>query len=207
VIEDRSAAHPRFPADGVLVGDALRLQQVLVNLVGNAVKFTEQGSIRIGIDVESVSSQQVVLAAEVADTGIGISEHDQHRLFESFEQAELSTTRRFGGTGLGLTICKRLVEVMGGAITVQSEPGKGSTFRFTLHLALPGERHEQLEPAPKRERNVSALLGRRLLVAEDNPINQQLASSSCSARGPTWRLPRTAARRSRGPPRTTTTPC
>ncbi|MBX3705227.1 MAG: response regulator [Pseudomonadales bacterium] len=174
-IDDRTLACPGFPADGVLVGDALRLQQVLVNLVGNAVKFTERGSVRLVLDVESLGEHELVLAAQVIDTGIGIEEHDQRRLFESFEQAELSTTRRFGGTGLGLTISRRLVEVMGGDITVASTPGKGSTFRFTVRLVLPGERQLQPTPVPKRERNVSALLGRRLLVAEDNPINQQLA--------------------------------
>jgi PAS domain S-box-containing protein len=175
LIEDRTANHPGFPAEGILVGDALRLQQVLVNLIGNAVKFTEQGSISILVDVESERGSSLLLAVTVADTGIGIDEQDQVRLFESFEQAELSTTRRFGGTGLGLTICKRLVEVMGGAIQVRSEPGQGSTFRFTVELALPGAETETPKPAPKRERNVSALLGRRLLVAEDNPLNQQLA--------------------------------
>jgi len=172
---DHSATDPRFPTGGVLVGDALRLQQVLVNLVGNAVKFTERGGITVDVEVAACNGNRLTLAFAVTDTGIGISEQEQQRLFESFEQAELSTTRRFGGTGLGLTISRRLVEAMGGAITVTSEPGRGSLFHFTVDLALPSETSQAPEPAPKRERNVSALHGRRLLVAEDNPINQQLA--------------------------------
>jgi PAS domain S-box-containing protein len=175
VIEDRTATRPGFPADGVVVGDAMRLQQVLVNLVANAVKFTERGHIRLSVDLAAADGRGILLAAEVADTGIGINDQDRERLFQSFEQAELSTTRRFGGTGLGLTICKRLVEAMGGAISVSSEPGIGSTFRFSVALQLPDGQHRLPEPPPKRERNVSALRGRRLLVAEDNPINQQLA--------------------------------
>jgi PAS domain S-box-containing protein len=175
VFTDRSATDPRFPAAGVLVGDALRLQQVLVNLVGNAVKFTERGGVTVEVEVAAVSANHLSLAFAVTDTGIGIDEQDQERLFESFEQAELSTTRRFGGTGLGLTISRRLVEAMGGAITVASEPGCGSLFHFTVDLALPNEAAQPPQPAPKRERNVSVLHGRWLLVAEDNPINQQLA--------------------------------
>jgi PAS domain S-box-containing protein len=174
-VDDRTGAHPGFPDDGVLVGDALRLQQVLVNLVGNAVKFTERGSIGISVEVAGIDDRKIVLAATVSDTGIGIGEQDQSRLFESFEQAELSTTRRFGGTGLGLTICKRLVEVMDGTIELESQLGVGSTFRFTVTLALPEAQEAPSDPVPRRDRSGSALLGRRLLVAEDNPINQQLA--------------------------------
>ncbi|MFM7121586.1 MAG: ATP-binding protein, partial [Gammaproteobacteria bacterium] len=174
-ITDRASAHPQFPADGVLLGDALRLQQVLVNLVGNAVKFTEQGSVTVEVDIAALRDRRVELSAAITDTGIGIEPDQRERLFESFEQAELSTTRRFGGTGLGLTICRRLVEVMGGDIHVTSEPGRGSTFRFNVLLELPEAGAATLEPPKKRERNASALRGTRLLVAEDNPINQQLA--------------------------------
>ncbi|MDZ7670661.1 MAG: ATP-binding protein [Gammaproteobacteria bacterium] len=176
VLDDRTREHPEFPADGLLVGDAMRLQQVLVNLVGNAVKFTESGSIRLRAEVESLSSPDLVLAIAVEDTGIGISEEQQRRLFESFEQAESSTTRRFGGTGLGLTICRRLVEVMGGEIDVASELGEGSTFRFTVHMQIAGEEVSLPHRSGSRERNTSILEGRTILVAEDNPINQQLAN-------------------------------
>ncbi|MFX3657681.1 MAG: protein kinase domain-containing protein [bacterium] len=175
-IDDGTAQHAEFPVDGVLVGDAMRLQQVLVNLVGNAVKFTEKGEIRLTARVAELVGTSVVLAIEVADTGIGISEEHQQRLFESFEQAESSTTRRFGGTGLGLTICRRLVEVMGGDIEVDSEVGSGSTFRFTVRLTLATGQAALPSQAPRRERNASVLEGRHILVAEDNPINQQLAT-------------------------------
>ncbi len=176
VVEDGTADHPEFPIDGLLVGDAMRLQQVLVNLVGNAVKFTEAGSIRLCVTVRSISAPTVVLGFEVVDTGIGISEEHQARLFESFEQAESSITRRFGGTGLGLTICRRLVEVMGGTIAVESELGRGSTFRFHVCLELAAEPQAVPLPAARRDRNTAILEGRSILVAEDNPINQQLAT-------------------------------
>jgi PAS domain S-box-containing protein len=174
-IDDYTSEHAEFPADGVLLGDAMRLQQVLVNLVGNAVKFTEKGEVRVTARVTGFDAPHVVLAIEVADTGIGISDEHQQRLFESFEQAESSTTRRFGGTGLGLTICRRLVEVMGGHIDVESEVGCGSTFRFTVAVTLPDAQAALPSKVPRRERNVAILQGRNILVAEDNPINQQLA--------------------------------
>jgi PAS domain S-box-containing protein len=174
-VDDYTGEHPDFPEDGMLMGDAMRLQQVLVNLVGNAVKFTEEGEIRLSVKVHSWSPPDVMLAIAVTDTGIGISDEQQGRLFESFEQAESSTTRRFGGTGLGLTICRRLVEVMGGEIAVTSEPGSGSTFHFTLCLQLPSEAAKVQSPAAVRERNLAILEGRSILVAEDNRINQQLA--------------------------------
>ncbi|HEX7035005.1 MAG TPA: ATP-binding protein [Pseudomonadales bacterium] len=175
-VDDHTREHPNFPEDGMLVGDAMRLHQVLVNLVGNAVKFTEAGEIRLSVKVHTWVPPDVVLAIAVSDTGIGISEEQQERLFESFEQAESSTTRRFGGTGLGLTICKRLVQVMGGEIHLESELGRGSTFTFTVRLQLPDGRTTQFEtPVVPRERNTAILEGREILVAEDNPINQQLA--------------------------------
>jgi len=175
VLDDRTRSHDGFPADGLLVGDAMRLQQVLVNLVGNAVKFTEEGTVRLLAEVDALKAPDVVIAVSIIDTGIGISEEQQARLFESFEQAESSTTRRFGGTGLGLTICRRLVEVMGGEIGVTSELGAGSTFRFTVRLQIADQDMRLPRQKPVRERNTSILEGRRILVAEDNPINQQLA--------------------------------
>ena len=96
VLDDRTRSHDGFPADGLLVGDAMRLQQVLVNLVGNAVKFTEEGTVRLLAEVDALKAPDVVIAVSIIDTGIGISEEQQARLFESFEQAESSTTRRFG---------------------------------------------------------------------------------------------------------------
>jgi PAS domain S-box-containing protein len=173
-IDNETLKDNRLPADGRLVGDALRLQQVLVNLVGNAIKFTESGEVGIRASIMSARSPEVVLALQVTDTGIGISEEQQQRLFDSFEQAESSTTRRYGGTGLGLTICRRLVEVMGGEIRITSTPGEGSCFEFSVHLSYP----EQEEKEGQRATAIvsdTMLLDRRILVAEDNPINQQLA--------------------------------
>lgn len=123
---------PALPA--VLVGDALRLRQVLVNLVGNALKFTERGSVRLQVAAERAGDKPARLRFSVVDTGIGINPAQMTKLFSPFTQADSSITRRFGGTGLGLSICKRLVEVMGGQISVRSEEGRGSEFSFTVPL-------------------------------------------------------------------------
>ncbi len=130
---------PAVPA--ALVGDAGRLRQVLLNLVGNALKFTAQGEVGIRVTLEEESAEGALLRVEVRDTGIGIAPEMQVRLFEPFTQADASTTRRYGGTGLGLAIAKRLVEAMGGQIGVESTPGQGSTFWLTLRLARSGGRH------------------------------------------------------------------
>ncbi|MBI3479833.1 MAG: response regulator [Nitrosomonadales bacterium] len=137
-----------------LQGDALRLGQVLSNLVGNAVKFTDAGLVEIKVEVAHLVDDQVVLRFLVRDTGIGISDEQISRLFQSFSQADLSTTRRYGGTGLGLAISKRLVELMGGRIGVQSELGKGSLFSFELPFtSLPDE-----EPATAGLNKLKVLL-------------------------------------------------
>ncbi|MEM1434986.1 MAG: ATP-binding protein, partial [Pseudomonadota bacterium] len=182
-VEDVTAEHAAFPAHGRLIGDSLRLQQVLVNLIGNAIKFTEEGGIRISARVASSTGERLLLEVVVADTGIGISAEQQGRLFNSFEQAESSTTRRYGGTGLGLTICKRLVEVMGGSIAVQSDSGSGSQFTFTAELGMLSGAAGETGSVRKRKVNASLLQGRRILVAEDNPINQQLALEFLSRGG------------------------
>jgi signal transduction histidine kinase/DNA-binding response OmpR family regulator len=127
----------------VILADALRLQQVLVNLAGNAIKFTSSGEVVLGIRQVSQTSQGVVLEFWVRDTGIGIAPEHQARIFSGFSQAEASTARRFGGTGLGLAISRRLVRLMGGDIHVDSQPGQGSRFSFTLSFPLPED-----EPAP-----------------------------------------------------------
>ncbi|MFZ2266278.1 MAG: ATP-binding protein [Azonexus sp.] len=122
----------------MLLGDALRIRQVLLNLIGNAIKFTHQGRITVTLRCASRTAQQLVIDCAVSDTGIGIPADRQEAIFHAFTQADGSTTRHFGGTGLGLTISSQLVELMGGQLTVDSIEGQGSTFRFTLPLGLPG---------------------------------------------------------------------
>ncbi|MDA1073346.1 MAG: ATP-binding protein [Proteobacteria bacterium] len=175
VFENLTASHEVFSNDGVIIGDPLRLQQVLVNLVGNAIKFTEAGEIRLTAEVIAVSAESLNMQISVTDTGIGIEPAEQQRLFESFEQAETSTTRRYGGTGLGLTICKSLVEVMGGDIWVNSTPDEGSCFTFTCQFGRASGKIELPDRKRSRQASASLLLDRHILVAEDNPINQQLA--------------------------------
>jgi len=146
-------------------GDPVRLRQVLTNLVGNAIKFTERGEVVVrGACKED--GTRVQLRLEVRDTGIGISPEQQERVFEAFAQADASTTRRYGGTGLGLAISRQLVELMGGQLDLESEPGKGSTFRFTLPVEPARDR------APVRLPPPAELAGRRALVVDDNPTNR-----------------------------------
>ena len=167
---------PRLSESGVLVGDSLRLHQVLVNLIGNALKFTAEGEIRLSVDIVEQETQRLKLEFSVVDTGIGIDAEQASRLFDSFEQAESSTTRRYGGTGLGLTICKRLVEVMGGDISVSSEVDSGSAFTFDVWCGIPEADTVQIDTSSASRPNASVILrDKRVLVAEDNPINQQLA--------------------------------
>ena len=149
-----------------LVGDPLRLTQVLTNLINNAVKFTHTGMIKLAFSVPETDGGRVQLSVSVQDTGIGMSEDQASRLFTAFSQADGSTTRRFGGTGLGLTICKRLIEMMDGRIWVDSEPGKGSTFHFTAWLRIGDQ-------IPKRAMPDS-LHGMRSLVVDDNPVAREI---------------------------------
>ncbi|WP_269533877.1 response regulator [Chitinimonas sp. BJYL2] len=144
-----------------LSGDPLRLGQVLINLVNNAVKFTEAGTVTIRAALLEQDEQSVQLAFSVSDTGIGMSPEQQGRLFQAFTQADGTTTRRFGGTGLGLSISRRLVELMGGQITVESTPGQGSCFRFTVKLGLP-KTSERGYILPTMLNNL------RILVVDDN---------------------------------------
>ncbi len=169
---------PDVPRD--LVGDALRLQQVLINLLANAIKFTERGEVVFKITVSQADQSQVRLLFCVTDTGIGMSEHDLDKLFQPFSQVDGSITRRFGGTGLGLAISHNLLQLMGGKFSVTSAPGKGSSFSFELALdvsLLSGQRNADHPVATfiAREEDLGRLLiGVRILVAEDNLINQQV---------------------------------
>ena len=158
-------------ADGVpdqIVGDATRLRQVLTNLISNAVKFTERGSIGIFVSIEDQESEtkDCYLSIAVTDTGIGIPADRIGRLFQSFSQVDASTNRRFGGTGLGLAICKRLVEMMGGEITATSEVETGTTLAFTIRAGI-SERE-----APANSKTFNCATPRRILVVEDNSINR-----------------------------------
>ncbi len=164
-------------ADLPLRGDPLRLGQVLLNLAGNAVKFTDRGSVTVRAAIAEEAAAAVVLRFEVVDTGIGVAAADLPRLFLAFEQADGSTTRRFGGTGLGLAISKRLAWMMDGDIGVDSQPGEGSTFWFTARLeqsglsaeGSPPPAHPLVAPSLRRFREA------RILLVEDDPINQEVA--------------------------------
>ncbi|MDD2767479.1 MAG: response regulator [Methylococcus sp.] len=152
-----------------LRGDPLRLSQVLNNLVGNAVKFTERGEVHVKLERMSQAGKEAALGVSVRDTGIGMSGEQQGQLFQCFSQADATTTRRYGGTGLGLAISKSLVELMGGEIGVESEPGRGSTFRFTVPLLAA----EAGAPA----RDPGELRGMRVLVVDDQDTSLQLMSN------------------------------
>jgi PAS domain S-box-containing protein len=151
-----------------LVGDPLRLGQVLLNLVGNAIKFSEHGTVVIALWEESRQEGALVLRGSVRDEGIGLSPEQQAGLFTAFSQADSSTTRRFGGTGLGLAICKRLVEAMGGRIWAESARGQGSTFHFSVCLGLADGAAQ-----PLVEERWAALVGRRVLLVQGNPAARQ----------------------------------
>ena len=156
-----------------LRGDPLRLRQVLLNLLSNAVKFTPQGEIALAIRPRRADGELITLEFSVRDTGIGMTPKQLERIFEPFIQADSSMTRRFGGTGLGLTICRRLVALMGGRIEVVSEPGQGSTF--TVSVPFHRGSAADLPPEPVASpTDVTALRGRRVLVVEDQPINQEV---------------------------------
>lgn len=153
-------------------GDATRLRQIIINLVGNSIKFTEQGEIVVSVGVVRLSENSVQLQFEVKDTGIGIAPDRLSAVFHAFQQADSSTTRRFGGTGLGLAICSRLVSFMNGEIRVESELGEGTTFFFTVEL----ERRDDVESILRPD--LSVLKGVRVLVVDDNQTNLQILSET-----------------------------
>jgi signal transduction histidine kinase/ActR/RegA family two-component response regulator len=154
-----------------LVGDAGRLRQVLVNLVGNALKFTEHGEVVVRTQAESIAEASLVLRFSVSDTGPGIPPDRLDAIFEPFTQADGSVTRRFGGTGLGLTISRRLVALMGGRLWVESSPDQGTTFHFTAHVA-----EAKGDACGTGEADASSPCRKRVLVAEDNAVNQRVAA-------------------------------
>lgn len=166
-----------------LVGDPTRIRQILMNLVDNAIKFTHEGKVVVHADVKEKTPDNIILEFAVSDTGIGISPEDQDRIFSAFTQADASATRNYGGTGLGLTISRKLVELMDGELTVESSLNQGSTFRFTVRLKLP---HGMVKESPRTERPSPAPVARhvlRILLAEDTPTNQKLAEYLLTRRG------------------------
>jgi signal transduction histidine kinase/ActR/RegA family two-component response regulator len=169
---------PPEVARQTLLGDPLRLGQILLNFAGNSLKFTEQGSVTVRIRVAEENPEDVVLRFEIEDTGIGIADEDQQRLFTAFEQADGSMTRKYGGTGLGLAISKRLAQLMGGTVGMSSQLGTGSTFWFTARL---GKTVDAVPPAPTFAKDTMLLrlktqfAGSRILLAEDEPINQEVS--------------------------------
>jgi signal transduction histidine kinase/CheY-like chemotaxis protein len=172
---------PDLPAR--LIGDSGRLRQILANLVGNALKFTERGSISVSVRQGACDRETCLLEFRVTDTGIGLTPEQCSRLFEKFSQAQASTARTYGGTGLGLSICKRLAELMGGSIGVESDGSTGSTFRFSVRMGIAGpdsppECHP-LDIAPSASLPPKA----RILVAEDNEVNQEVIRGMLSSFG------------------------
>jgi len=170
VLFDVDPAAPRR-----LVGDPLRLGQVLINLSNNAVKFTASGEIVISAHLAALEKDRVTLEFRVRDSGVGLTGEQIGRLFQAFTQADASTTRKFGGTGLGLTICKRLVNMMGGEIRVESAPGKGSTFIFTAVFGLGREKNKsRFSPSPD-------LRGMKVLVVDDNATSRDILEGILSS--------------------------
>jgi signal transduction histidine kinase/CheY-like chemotaxis protein len=151
-----------------LIGDGGRLRQIITNLIGNAVKFTREGSVAVHVGVDEQRDTDVVLHIRVADTGIGIPREKQQAIFDAFTQADGSITRQFGGTGLGLSIASRLVTLMGGRMWLESEPGRGATFHFTLPLRVAPPLAATSEPGAP----AVTLAGRRVLIVEDHRANR-----------------------------------
>lgn len=150
-----------------LLGDPVRLRQILINLVGNAIKFTERGEIKVEIELEELTGGEAVLLCSVRDSGIGISEEKQQKIFSAFEQADGSTAREYGGTGLGLTISRNLCEQMQGKMWLKSGVGKGTTFYFRVRLAL------NPDPTPPgTDLPLESLAGKRVLIVDDNATNR-----------------------------------
>ena len=167
----RLAIAPDTPRS--LRGDAMRIRQILLNLVGNAIKFTERGEVSVSVRTQAETEALAEVRIDISDTGIGIAPHSLAHLFQPFAQADASISRKYGGTGLGLALSKRLVELMGGKVGVESEPGRGSTFWFTLRL----EKSSAVLPDPARRPGVQpAQRPLHVLVAEDNLVNQKVAT-------------------------------
>ena len=164
-------SHVQPDVPDALIGDASRLRQILLNLVGNAIKFTAEGEVVLRVELagETAPDDEALIRFAVSDTGVGIPREKQETIFLAFEQEDSSTTRRYGGTGLGLTIAARLVNLMGGTITVESEPGRGSTFAFTARLG-----RQPHPPGPLAYRPPIFLSNLSVLIVDDNATNRQI---------------------------------
>ncbi len=160
--------HVRAEVPDQIIADPTRLSQIIVNVVGNALKFTAEGEVELSVGLESSQNERAQLHFSVRDTGIGIPKEKQKAVFEAFSQADAATTRKFGGTGLGLTISTRLVQMMGGKIWVESEPGKGSCFHFTIDAPI-----GQVEPSPMPDQTLS-LAGISVLIVDDNRASRRI---------------------------------
>lgn len=169
----REIISPLLRGNPHIQGDSLRLQQVLVNLLGNAIKFTEAGHVRLLVGLEKDPSGQDTISFSIVDTGIGLTPAQQQHIFDEFAQGDGSITRKYGGTGLGLAISRRLCQLMGGNLEVDSTPGQGSTFRFRLPLVWAAQTAEP-QPAISQPPVNASLAGCRVLVVEDHPINQEM---------------------------------
>jgi CheY-like chemotaxis protein len=162
-----------------VVGDGGRVRQVLVNLLGNAVKFTHDGTIEVRVASKATGANKLMLEFQVADTGIGIPPERLETIFEDFNQADVSTTRKYGGTGLGLAIVRRLVQLMGGDIAVSSVQGHGTTFEFTIEVEPDSQIRRTMDAPEEALERMDPTLGERIplriLIAEDNLVNQMVA--------------------------------
>ena len=170
----------------ILIGDSLRLNQVLLNFIGNSVKFTERGEIEVNAKLINEDNENVTIEFKVRDTGIGIPDEKLSAIFESFTQASNATSRKYGGTGLGLTISKQLIELQGGTIEVHSKVGKGTVFSFILKLKKSSSQYldKEIKPMPEQQMEMAESIENvRILLVEDNPVNQQLARAVTSKWG------------------------
>ena len=161
-----------IPADKKIIGDEMRLKQVLLNLLSNAVKFTEKGAVTLTAHVNHLTDSGAEIYFSVTDTGIGIPHEKKHMIFDSFTQADAETTRKYGGSGLGLSICKELIKKMGGQLKVNSEPGQGSTFYFTLLLSF---QQPTIIVSKEDLKGLKKLNGVKILLVEDNTVNMKIA--------------------------------
>jgi signal transduction histidine kinase/CheY-like chemotaxis protein len=167
----------------LLIGDPLRFRQILINLVDNAIKFTHEGKIAVSAAVRKQTPESILLEFSVSDSGIGIRPEDQERIFSPFTQADASTTRNYGGTGLGLTISRKLVELMDGQIRVESLPDQGSTFYFTVSMKIPQMTAIESSETGKSPSPSARRRALQILLAEDTPTNQKVAQYLLTKRG------------------------